>query len=218
MSAPSVIAHPVRLGPLDSVASRPFTAPELSHTDIATLDRMRARLRQTLALSQVDGNQPDQSDVHVQYIYEEHKRMHRLVICDRAALAIDSELAVVGFFGEQRGKANPALLQDVDTELIQQFLQHRYILSYSSLELADGNWGNMVVLRHTDGIQHWRASQRHAYAARELAPQYYARIRLHNAVLSAGLASARLILRSTKYYDFEASGWWGAIREGIAGE
>src|SRR5262249_33841107 len=135
MTMPSFIANPVRLGPLDAVADRPFTAPEHSHSDLAILERMRARLRDTLAPSGVNVDRSAQSEVHVQYVHEEHERMHRMVICDRAALATAPALAVVGFFGEQRGKANPALLQDIDTELIQEFLQHRDVLSYSSLEL-----------------------------------------------------------------------------------
>jgi hypothetical protein len=209
---------PIRLGPLDVASGRPFTAPEHSHADLATLERIRARLRHTLATWDTSLDRSNQSDVHVQYVYEEHQRMHRMVIRDHAALAATSELAVVGFFGEQRGKANPAVLQDIDTELIQDFLNHRYILSYSSLELGDGNWGNLVILQHADGIEHWRASQRHAYAARELAPQYYARIRLHNASLPSGLGSARLVLTSTKYYDFEGADPWRAIREGMPHE
>jgi hypothetical protein len=215
MSTP---ANPIRLGPLDAASGRPFTAPEHSHADLATLEYIRARLRHTLAAWDAPLDQPDQSEVHVQYVYDEHQRMHRMVIRDHAALASNSELAVVGFFGEQRGRANPALLQDIDTELIQEFLQHRYVLSYSSLELADGNWGNLVILQHAEGIEHWRASQRHAYAARELAPQFYARIRLHNGLLPNGLASARLILTSTKYYDFEGQDQWRAIREGMPHE
>jgi hypothetical protein len=214
----STLSNPIRLGPLDIASGRPFTALEHSHSDLATLERIRARLLHTLATWDAPLEQPNQSEVHVQSVYEEHQRMHRMVICDHAALATTSELAVVGFFGEQRGKANPAMLQDIDTELIQEFLQHRYVLSYSSLELADGNWGNLVILQHAEGIEHWRASQRHAYAARELAPQYYARIRLHNGLLPNGLASTRLVLTSTKYYDFEGDDQWRAIREGMPHE
>jgi hypothetical protein len=211
MSTPAL---PIRLGPLDAASGRPFTAPEHSHADLATLECIRARLRHTLASWDAAREPLYQSEVHVQYVYEEHQRMHRMVIRDHVALAGNCQLAVVGFFGEQRGKANPAMLQDIDTELIQEFLNHRYVLSYSSLELADGNWGNLVILQHTEGIEHWRASQRHAFAARELAPQFYARIRLHNGLLPDGLASARLILTSTKYYDFEGQDQWRAIREG----
>jgi hypothetical protein len=218
MSTPPFIQNLVRLGPLDAVAGRPFTAAEHSHTDLAILEHMRAQLRQTLAASESNIDQAAESEVRVQYLHDEDEHMHRMIIRDRTALAADAELTVVGFFGEQRGKANPALLQDIDTELIQEFLQQRYVLSYSSLELADGNWGNLVILQHTDDIEHWRASQRHAYAASELAPLYYARIRLHNGVLADGLASAHLMLRSTKYYDFESGGLWRAIREGIVHE
>lgn len=218
MSTSLFSANPIYLGPLDAVTDRPFTALEHSHSDLATLERMRARLCHTLVASESTLDQDARSEVHVQYIYEDQQRMHRLVIRDRAALATTGELAVVGFFGEQRGKVNPAMLQDIDTELIQEFLQHRYVLSYSSLELADGNWGNLVILQHAEGIEHWRVSQRHAYAARELAPLYYARIRLHNGLLPGGLASARLMLTSTKYYDFEGQGLWRAIREGMPHE
>src|SRR5690348_8892925 len=117
MSTPAI---PIRLGPLDAASGRPFTALEHSHADLVTLERIRARLRHTLAAWDATIEPPDQSEVHVQYVYEEHQRMHRMVIRDHAALATSSELAVVGFFGEQHGRANPALLQDIDTELIQE--------------------------------------------------------------------------------------------------
>jgi hypothetical protein len=132
---------------------------------------------------------------------------------ERAPLLTDAELTFVGFFGQRRFEANPALLQDVDTELIQEFLNHPYVLSYCSLELADNNWANIVILRNADGIQHWRASRKHAYAARELAPQYYTGIRLHNGILPNGLASPYLVLLHTKYYDFQGPGLWQAVRE-----
>jgi hypothetical protein len=203
----------IRLGPSDAVANRPFTAPEHSHADFGILERMRARLLFLLATWDAAAGRPDQSEIHVQYVHEEHERLHRVVILDRAALLSNPDLAVVGFFGHRRGDANPALLQDIDTELIQEFLYHRYVLSYSSLELPDGNWANLVILQHIDGIQHWRLSQKHAYAARELAPLYYTGIRLHNGRLPAGLASPTIAISSTKYYDFSGDGLWQAIRE-----
>jgi hypothetical protein len=135
-----------------------------------------------------------------------------MVILSRQLLLNAYQLTVVGFFGEKRGEANLALLQDVDTELVQEFLDHVSVLSYSSLELSDGNWANMVLLLGAEGIQHWRASQKHAYAARELAPQLYHTIRLHNGVLPGGLSS-QLLLRSTKYYEFHGQGLWQAMRE-----
>jgi hypothetical protein len=213
MSLPTPLPTIVHLGPRDAVAERPFTAPENSHVDLEILETMRARLCRTLDTRAGANVVSDPAEMHIQFVHEDDQHMHRMVILDRAALRADTELAFVGFFGQRRGDASPALLQDLDTELIQEFLQHHYVLSYSSLELPDGNWANMVILEHIDGIQHWRASQRHAYAARELAPLYYTAIRLHNGALHGGLASPRMVLNSTKYYDFSSTAWWQAIRE-----
>jgi hypothetical protein len=203
----------IRLGPLEAVAGRQFAAPEHSLADLAVLEAMRERLRQVLGAPGSAAGNPDRAEIHVQYVHEEHNRLHRVVLIDRTALRSSGELAFVGFFGHRRGDANPALLQDIDTELIQEFLHHRYVLSYSSCELPDGNWANLVILQHIDGIQHWRASQKHAYAARELAPQYYTGIRLHNGALPAGLDSPHMELTTTKYYDFGSGELWHAIRE-----
>ena len=140
-------------------------------------------------------------------------RSHRLVILSRQQLLNASALTVVGFFGHKRSAADPSLLQDVDTDLLQEFLHHAYVLSYSSLELPDGNWANLVLMLDAGGIEHWRASQKHAYAARELAPHFYQTIRLHNGTLPGGLAASKLVLLSTKYYDYRDESWWHAIRE-----
>jgi hypothetical protein len=203
----------IRLGRHDRVSDRRFTHPEYSEADAAILERMRARLYDTLLRSDIGAGDPLNRELYIQYVKEEHERLHRMVILARRQLLTARELTVVGFFGEKRGEANPALLQDVDTELVQEFLDHINVLSYSSLELADGNWANMVLMRGVEGIQHWRASHKHAYAARELAPQFYHTIRLHNGVLMGGLSSPDLKLLSTKYYEFHGQGLWQAVRE-----
>src|SRR5690349_4336934 len=144
----------IRLGPRDAVVERPFAAPEHSLADLGVLEAMRERLREMLGAPGSAADNPDRAEIHVQYVHEEHNRLHRVVLIDRTALRLSGELAFVGFFGQRRGDANAALLQDIDTELIQEFLHHRYVLSYSSCELPDGNWANMVLLLHVDGIQH----------------------------------------------------------------
>jgi hypothetical protein len=209
MSASTII----RLGRHDHVPDRRFTHPEHIQEDAAILDLMRARLYDTLLRSDIGVGDPLNRELYIQYVQEEHERLHRMVILSRQMLLNTYPLTVVGFFGERRGEAPPALLQDVDTELLQEFLQHIYVLSYSSLELANGNWANMVLMLGADGIQHWRASHKHAYAARELAPRFYHTIRLHNGVLSDGLSLPNLTLVATKYYEFHGQGLWRAVRE-----
>jgi len=203
----------IRLGWHDHIPDRRFTEPEHIERDVAILDLMRARLYDTLLRSDIAAGDSLNRELYIQYIKEEPERLHRMVILSRQLLLNAYPLTVIGFFGERRGEANPALLQDVDTELVQEFLHHSYVLSYSSLELADGNWANMVLMLGAEGIQHWRASHKHAYAARELAPQFYHTIRLHNGALPNGLSSPNLTLSSTKYYEFHGQGLWRAERE-----
>jgi hypothetical protein len=203
----------IRLGWHDHVPDRGFTHPDHIPADAAVLDGMRARLYDTLLRSDIGAGDPRNRELYIQYVKEDDERLHRMVILSRQLLLNAYPLMVVGFFGERRGEANPALLQDVDTELVQEFLHHIHVLSYSSLELADGNWANLVLLLGAEGIQHWRASHKHAYAARELAPQFYHTIRLYNGVLPGGLSSPNLTLVSTKYYEFHGQGLWQAVRE-----
>jgi hypothetical protein len=215
MSTSTPLPAVVQLGPHDAVAERPFTDPRHSRADAAILNYMRWRLHYLLSQSDIGPGHPLDRELYIQMLQEANDRYHRMVILERGPLLTDAELTFVGFFGERRFEASPAILQDIDTELIQEFLQHTYVLSYCSLELADNNWANLVILRSAEGIQHWRASQRHAYASRELAPLYYTGIRLHNGVLPEGLASPYIRLTRTKYYDFREPGLWQAIRDEV---
>jgi len=174
---------------------------------------MRWRLHYLLSQSNIGPEHPLARALYIQTLDEDHGRFHRVVILEREPLLADAELAFVGFFGHRRVEADPTPLQEIDIELIQEFLDHPHVLSYCSLELADGNWANMVLLRSADGIERWRGSRKHAYVARELAPLYYTGIRIHNGVLPDGLASPHLSLLCTKYYDFQGPELWRAIRD-----
>ncbi|SRR6266498_1383714 len=206
-------ARLIRLGQFEQVPNRRFADPQHSYADVTVLEYMRARLRETLCGANIDATDPVNRELYIQSIKEDGERLHRLVILSRQQLLNAATLTVVGFFGHKRSAAKPAILQDIDTELLQEFLHHTYVLSYSSLELPDRNWANMVLMLDATGIEHWRASQRHAYAARELAPHFYDSIRLHNGTLPGGLAAPHLILLSTKYYDYSGDNWWHAIRD-----
>ena len=203
----------IRLKPSALVADRPFTHPERSAEDAAILGRMVDRVR--LILRPSEGN----AEFPRPFIFESHEageraRGLRIIITRPEALLGNDDLTVVGFFGQKRPGAEAARLTAVDDELIGEFPQHPGVLSYCSLELEEGNWGNLVLLNPPEAREHWKTSARHAYAARELAPGYYTVIRLHNAVLPGGVLSGHgLILQRTKYYDFQGPTPWYAIRE-----
>jgi len=203
--------NPLPLGPSEIVPDRPFTHPERSAEDLARLRHIAQRLRLVLSQPRTWPNDPSPLILNLQ---EADGRAHRIVIARRAELLTVRTLTVVGFFGQKRPEADVAPLSAVDDELIREFPQHPYVLSYCSLLLEDGNWGNSVLLNAPEAREHWRTSPRHQYAARELAPSYYATLRLHNAVLSGGLLAGNdwKLLR-TKYYDFQGATPWHAIRE-----
>ena len=99
----------------------------------------------------------------------------------------------------------------MDDQLVTELPHHPGILSYSSIELADGNWGNLIVLRSTADGERWRDGERHTWAASELAPAHYSSVRLHNGQFTGGLLSGREpVLLRTRYWDYQVSPAWRA--------
>lgn len=201
----------IRLGWADIVPDRPFTNPDHNADDTATLEYMVDRLYHLLSQP---GEIFPQPRPYILYLPEATGRTHRVAIAHPAELLICPEIAVVGFCGHKWPDADRSQLEIIDQELIQEFLQHPYLLSYSSLQLESGDWRNLVLFSHPQGIGHWAISALHAHAARHLAPGYYQNIRLHNGVLPGGLGAGNgLILTRTKYYDYQAQPLWWAVRE-----
>ncbi len=196
------------LGASEIVAGRPFTNPEQSLEDVGKLSYMLEALRVTLQ------RLPDEPATRILEAPGQDGRGQRVVISKWAKLRAASELFVVGFFGRKRTGLDGGPMDEMDRALIGEFDAHPGVLSYSSLELADGNWGNLVLLADEQTRDHWRTSPRHAYAAQELSPNYYLTIRLHNGLLPGGLWSGRdIALLRTKYYDFQTRPAWQAVRE-----
>ena len=201
----------VHLAPRETAAGRGFTDPAQTTRDLVALRLMLDEIRRQAARAAtllagprslvIDGREAD-------------GRVHRAIVCDERRLGAGRDLTWVGFFGVKRRDRDSAPLTVVDDELIQEFPVHPGILSYSSLELADGDWGNLILLDDDAACESWREGERHAYAARELAPRHYADVRLHRGVLPGGVRAGRdPVLRRTKYYDYRDAVTWRAERE-----
>lgn len=201
----------LRLGTSDVAAERPFTHPARTAEDLVSIQRMLAALRRALA---VPSALPARPRPLVLSAPDPSGRQHRVIICDDRRLRARRDLALVGFFALKRPGLDASPLTAMDDELIREFPAHPGILSYSSLELADANWGNLIALDPPDARERWRESEKHAYAARELAPQHYMVVRLHNLALPGGLPSRRnpALVRTT-YYDYQGHQPWRAKRE-----
>lgn len=172
----------------------------LAHHDAAALRYMRTRLYEHV--TQLTNDSADQRFSLV-YLPEPDNRQHRVVLVNVAALLQSNELTFVAFFGHKRRDVDATMLDSLDHELIREFEAYPHLLSYSSLELSDGSWANLVLMSSPEGIARWAESQRHAYAARELAPDCYTSIRLHRGSLSAGIDPNGLVeFARTKHFAF----------------
>lgn len=202
----------VRLQQAETIPERPFTDPGHSWGDLAVLRAMAEKLR--YQLQQLDSLPWQQPQPLLTYLREPCGRKHRILIVDPGGLLANAEFPFVGFFGYRQPGAVRQMLDPVDDELSKELIQNPYFLSYSSLELEDGNWCNLVLLRSPEGMDHWNSNLRHSYAVRELAPKYYAGIRLHNGVAPHGLTAIdQLRLLRTKYYDYNGGVLWRAVRD-----
>ena len=203
-------ANFVELGPSDVLTDRPFTDPVDSFQDLAILEDMVERLGQLMM-------EPDRVPAwprpFILYLSEPDGRTHRVAISKRTQLLMCDHLTVVGFFGQKRPEADRAPVDQIDEMLIAEFPQHPFLLSYSTLQLGDGNSCNMVLFSKPQGMAHWAMGDTHAKAV-ELSPAYYDCIRLHNATLAGGLMSGQpLDLLRTKYFAYDCESPWMAVRE-----
>jgi hypothetical protein len=196
-----------QLGPAERVGIRPFTDPEHSHADLRLMQRILAYVSRWLDLPH-DWPAPPQPLV---FRHTDDSGLHiRIVVCDRERLAGLAPLHLVGFFGHRRPDRDTSVLDALDEDLIHEFPHHPGLLGYNTFQQGDGNYVNVVIMADPGTADHWRTSAKHAYAARDLAPDYYATVRLHNALLPRGLTDLdAATLLNTKYYDFLNGGWRG---------
>lgn len=197
--------------PDQAVARRPFTSPGLYVRDLAILGYMLEDLRGLLA--RMDGGK--QAVVPYQSIeWLVHGLKRRVVVSDPVSLRHRRTAHVVGFFGERHLDRDGSRLEEANVEIVLEFRNYPGILSYSSMELADGNWANLVLHNVAEDRETWRASEVHAQAARELSPLFYRTVRIHNGILPEGLKGGRSIaIERTKYWDYRSPKVWHAVRE-----
>lgn len=196
----------VALGPADIVSDRPFTHPDHTIADLNVLRYMIDRLGLILEYPNLYGGLP-------QPLRLQQPAAHRLVIAQPDRLETLDQLTVIGFFGEKRPDADPVLTDEFDSILIDEFPQHPDLLSYSTLALKAGNFGNLVLFANSGATQHWSRSKAHAQAAGKLAPSYYASVRIYNGLLPDGIKNSKTLhIVRVKYFDYQSAPLWQAVR------
>ncbi len=150
------------------------------------------------------------------YLDERRRRIHRMAIYNPEELLLNNELAFVGFISGKLRPIRPSVgadLRIVDKKLVADLVDTCGLLGYSSLELHDGNWCNLVLLNDPEVKIHLKNTETHRYAAYELAPSCYEWIRLHNGIMPAGLAGDEMLLQKTRYYLYQGVERRPTIRE-----
>jgi len=151
------------------------------------------------------------------YYLDEHKRRtHRMAIYNPEELLLYNEIAFVGFVSGKLKPLRPSVaaeLRIMDKKLVTELVNTPGLLSYSSLELHEGNWCNLVLLNDPEVKVRLKQSANHQYAAYEVAPSCYEWIRLHNGFLPNGLAGNEMVLQKTRYYTYQGAERTPTIRE-----
>ena len=171
--------------------------------DIVLLRYMTQRIYITLYLLDKPA---DPSQPLLYYLEEGHKYTHRIAIYSSQELLLNKKLDFVGFISRKLQPGDSQVIEEirtVDKKLIVELINTPGLMSYSSLELRDGRWCNLVLFSGAETKMHIRNSELHAYAAYQLSPQYYDWIRLHNGIMPGGLARNEMLLQKTTYYVFQ---------------
>ena len=201
----------VLLGPDDAVRDRPFTAVDKTEQDLLILHGMLADLR-AVVVEVEEGTR--RFEPYHRLAWRAGGLTRRLLLCDVDRIRSHSGLCAVGFFAERRTDVEMWPLEEANSEIVDEFAKYPGILSYSSVELSGGHWGNLVL--HDDPVDttFWRTSKLHARAVETLSPQHYYNVRIHNGRLTSGVFDRPAIrIHRTKYFDYTGPGEWRAERE-----
>jgi hypothetical protein len=197
----------------EALAERDFPIVIKGKLDLVVLRYMARRVFMTLrSLDQTTATMRPL----LYYLEERRRRIHRMAIYNPQELSLNNELAFVGFVS---GRQKPirasvvAELHAVDEKLVAELVGVPGLLSYSSLELHDDKWCNLVLLNDPAVKLHLKNAETHRYAAYELAPSHYEWIRLHNGTMPAGLAGDVMVLQKTKYYMYQSPERRPTVRE-----
>lgn len=161
-----------------------------------------------LALQQLDLDHPGAARRKrplVFHLPERRGRTHRLVIYQPQDILLHIPLSFVGFLSKRQKPLRPSIIKAIERaakKLVKELAGAPGILSYSSLEMRNGDWCNLVILSDAGAKEHVKSNETHQHAAYLLAHTCYEWIRLHDGVMPLGLDHMEMQVERTRYYDF----------------
>ncbi|MFW2380324.1 MAG: hypothetical protein ACN4GZ_01100 [Acidimicrobiales bacterium] len=202
--------QPERLGPEENPLGHPCADPANYASDHALLAYLLQDLRSLMRRCRKG---EISIEPHQVLSWEVHGLQRRVVMCDPRALLAAPVVNIVGFFGDRRTDADVVSLDGVEVDLLNEFRSYPGIMSYSSVELVDHHWANLVVHAEPDDREAWRGSATHKYAVDHVAPNVYHSVRIHNGCIRGGVTgTGHVEIETTKYWDYDVTPTWQAIR------
>ena len=200
-----VDSEPLAIGPDEVVDDHPCTATSLYAVDRGLIAYM---LQDVRALVRLWADGTTAVELHEPIIWWVHGLKRRLVPCDLDRLVDGCDLEVVGFFGSRRLQPEGGLeagedpIDGLDAQLTAEFRNHPGIASYSTIQMHDGFWANLVLHSVPSDAEGWRGSDVHQGAV-AMSPTLYRDVRIHNGLLPGGVESTNeIVLHQTKYWDY----------------
>lgn len=201
---------PIHLLPDESPPDHPGASTTLYQSDIALLNYLLQDLR---ALMRRAATGQVRLLPHQRVTWEVHGLQRRTVVCDPDQLLAFDDVHVVGFFGDRRPTADVPAVDEVEVALLEEFRSYPGILSYSSVELVDDQWANLVVHQSPTDREAWRESAVHVDAVDRIAAPTYRSVRIHNGCIKGGVIGPEtVVIQNTKYWDYDATPTWHAMR------
>jgi hypothetical protein len=198
-----------QLVPTEFVTSHACTDPSLYTPDLDLLAYLLQDLR-TLLRSNAAGRV--ELVAHEPVLWDVHNLRRRTVVCETEAVRSCDLVHIVGFFADRRDQIDDIVLDDLEIDLFDEFRRFPGILSYSSMELANRYWANLVVHRVPDDTESWRTSTAHDRAV-DISPRLYRSVRIHNGHIDGGVVgNGAIVIDRTKYWDYDHDPVWRAER------
>lgn len=201
---------PVELGPLEDSPGHDIADVWLYQSDLVLLGYLLQDLRALI-------RQGCRGDLVIrpyrQMGWSVHGLQRATVVCNPQALYVERDVQIVGFFGDRIADDKDSGIHHAEIDLVSQFRNYPGILAYSSTELVDDQWANLVVHESADDRQAWRECPAHQQAVEIVSPKAYRGVRIHNGYIPGGVIGSKgVVLESTKYWDFTSEPVWHSLR------
>jgi hypothetical protein len=133
-------------------------------------------------------------------LQERYGHTHHVALYNYQELLLENPLLFVGFISKKHCPPVVDTIEFLDEQPLGELVDTSDLLSYSSLELRNGDWCNLMLLRDADANVPVTYSSIPTYAPYQPVYGSYNWIRLHNGIMPKGLDHTEMLLQKSWQY------------------